>query len=163
MERKLRLAGQILDAAGKFRHIEIAGPPTLEVWEEAFDVMQTAFIMLDILDLGTMTLYRKKIVDYHNQYGPSTWLLLYQTDVRFRHEKVEKVKRELVRAHALAVTAAGTTPYDDNRPWNYTYVKGMADKEWWDKQFRDPAMLYLNKLAQLQACLLYTSPSPRDS
>ena len=66
MERKLRLSGQILDSAGKFRHIEIAGPPTLEVWQEAYSVMCTAFLFLDICDLGTLLLYRKKITDYHN-------------------------------------------------------------------------------------------------
>ena len=151
MERKLRLAGQILDSAGKFRHIEIAGPPTLEVWQEAYNVMCTAFLFLDICDLGTLLLYRKKIVDYHNCYGPSTWILLYQTDVRFRHEKLEKIRRQCLRDHATARNAGGTTPFDAARPWNFSWVTGLKDKEWWEKEYKDPAMLYLNKTSQLHA------------
>ena len=62
--------------------------------------------------------------------GHSTWIFLYQAEVRLRHEKVEKVRRECVQAHTVAVGAAGTTPFDDKRPWNHTYMKGLADKEW---------------------------------
>ena len=151
MERKLRLSGQILDSAGKFRHIEIAGPPTLEVWQEAFSVMCTAFLFLDICDLGTLLLYRKKITDYHNCYGPATWILLYQADVRFRHEKLEKIRRQCLREHATARNAGGTTPFDSNRPWNYSYITGLKDKDWWEREFKDPAGLYLNKTSQLHA------------
>ena len=129
MERKLRLAGQVLDSAGKFRHIEIAGPP-LQVWLEACNVLTPAYIFLDVMDLGTILLYRKKIVDYHNTYGPSTWILFYQADVRFRHEKIEKVRRQCLRDHTTATNAGGNSPFDTKRPWNYVYVRGMSDKDW---------------------------------
>ena len=99
IERKLRLTGQILQSDGTFRHVEIAGPPNLEVWLAAYDVLMTAFIMLDVLDLGTLLEYKKFISDWHALHGPSCWLLLYQTETRFRLEHLERVRRLTVAAH----------------------------------------------------------------
>ena len=32
--RKMKLGGQVLDSKGVFQYVEVAGPPSLEVWGE---------------------------------------------------------------------------------------------------------------------------------
>ena len=149
MTRKLRLSGQVLDAGATFRYVEVAGPPNIEVWEQSYNVMSTAFIMLNLLDLGTLEQYRRKIIAYHTRYGPSCWLLLYQADTRFRNEELERQRRDTVTNHALAVAAGRHTPYDVNRPWNQTWLDGMANGDWWKDEFQEPAQLYLTRTNKL--------------
>ena len=119
-ERKLRIAGQLLQADGTFRSVEIAGPPTLEVWCQSWDVLQTAYVFLDVLNLGTMVEYKKMICDYHAQYGPACWLLIYQTEIRFRLEHVERVRRLCMSQHQKAITAKGTTAFEPDKPWKFS-------------------------------------------
>ena len=151
MEKKMKLGGQVWQANGTFRYIEIAGPPTIEVWNDAFDVMQTAFVFLDVLDLGTMVAYKKFINTFHALHGPQCWLLLYQSETRFRLEHLERVRHDLNRAHLTALAAKGNTPFEIKRPWNYTFQKGLDDDKWWKREFTDPAILFLTRTANLQA------------
>ena len=98
------------------------GVTLLKEWSTA-GLLTMPVIMMKILSVATTDKYRKKIRDYAERYGPECWVMIYQADVRFRYEKVEKVRRECVRAHSLAVSSAGTMPYDENRPGNYTFMK----------------------------------------
>ena len=153
MERALKFRGHVLSANSTFRIAEMNGPASLEVWLSSYDVMSTAFVMLDILDLGTLVDYRKKISDYHGRYGPDCWMLLYQADTRFRMEHLERTRRLTVAKHELALLGGSTTLYDAAKPWKQSWVDGMADKEWWADEFVEPAMLFLTRTARLNQFL----------
>ncbi len=114
LERKMRLSGSVFTSDGSLRNIEVAGPPTVDVWDASFMVMRTGAIMLDAIDLGVLDAYSSLIRRFHTRYGPSCWLLLYQADTRFRLEHLERVRRLVRDRHELAVTAGGTTPYDEH-------------------------------------------------
>ena len=162
MEHKSKVTGQVSQGDSTFRTTEIAGPPNIEVWLYSFDVLQTAEIMLDVLDLGTMVDYRKLISDYHATYGPACWLLLYQTETSFRLEQLERIRRTTAAAHALALAASGTTPYNPACPWKQSWVDGMKDKEWWGNQFTEPTILFLSRSTQLNQSLGGDAPVSSD-
>ena len=152
--RKMRLIGQVFDSSGMLRTVEIAGPPNIDVWLDCFHVMCTAFLMLNIMDLGTLTNYAKLITDFHARYGSVTWLLLYQADTRFRQEHVDRCRRRAATAHETARAATGTTEYEPLRPWNFAYQSGTNDSSglgsWWYKEYTELAVLILTRTDRLE-------------
>jgi len=157
-ERKLRLTGSVFNSDGSFRTVELVGPPTLDVWMDSYQVMSTAFIMLDALDLGVLHAYKDHIQRLHSRYGPDTWLLLYQADTRFRLEHIERTRRNLADAHQKAVMASGTTPYEVKRPWNYTFQVSLNDASWWALEFVEPAMLFITRSSALSSLVSGEAP-----
>ena len=147
IEKRIRLTGQVFGSNGQLQTKEISGPPSFEVWEQCYAVMMTAFTMLDICDLGTMTRYRDKIAGYHRRYGPQVWMLLYQSDVRCRLELWERKMRLALDTHNTAVAAGGTTPFVVTKPWNYSLNLATADIEWWQYEFAEQALLLITKLS----------------
>ena len=160
--RKLRMTGQVLDNDGTFRTVEIAGPPNLEVWLDSFEVMATAFLMLDVVDLGTLNSYRRAISDFHARYGPACWLLLYQAETRFRQEQLDRCKLLASNRHQAAITAGGTTEFEPTRPWNLAFRIGTNDDKWWSKEFVEPAMLFLTRTNSLHAFIGGDAPITGD-
>ena len=161
--RKMKLSGQVLDSNATFRYMEVAGPPNLEVWSESFQVMQTAFLMLEICELGTLTQYHKHITDLHTRFGPQCWMLLYQAETRFRNEQVDRCRRKAAQIHDLARTAGrGTTPFVEATPWNYSYQLGMDDGKWWEREFEQPAMMVLTRTQNLHSFVGGEAPIAGD-
>ena len=158
IERKLRLSGSVFSSDGSLRTIEIAGPPTIAIWLASWEVFATAAILLDIMDLGTLMAYKDHIMRMHNRYGPTVWLLLYQTDTRFRAEHILRWRRKLADAHVLAANAGGTTQFDTNRPWNQSMIEGIEDSKWWFVEFTEPAMMILARTANIQALVSNEAP-----
>ena len=65
--RKMRLAGQYLGPDGRWRSVELMGPPSIDVWDLCDGVAETAFIMLDAIDLGNILVCRAKIKACHDR------------------------------------------------------------------------------------------------
>ena len=120
---------------------EMYGPSYLSSWKVSYGVCLNAMIMLDAADLGPLLQYQARIERMHERYGERTWALLYQADVRARFEELPRVRLELKLAHKAAVSAGGTTPYDDARPWNEA-LRVLADRDkLWAEEFMEPAIL----------------------
>ena len=51
------------------------------------------------LDLGILARYRRRINRAHAKYGKMAWLIIYQADVRFRLELVERYGIEVDVEH----------------------------------------------------------------
>ena len=158
IERKLRLSGSVFAPDGSLRTIEISGPPTIGIWLASWEVFATASVLLNIFDLGALLDYREHILRMHTRYGPQVWLLLYQTDTRFRSEHLLRVKWKLADDHEKAVSAGGTTPFEKDRPWNLALMEGTADANWWFQEFTEPAMMILARTANLQSLVSDEAP-----
>ena len=52
LEKRMKRQGQVFDGTGKLRPVEIAGPPTPDVWQESHEGAKTGFIMLDAISFG---------------------------------------------------------------------------------------------------------------
>lgn len=145
--RKVRLSGLCIGRDGHLQTIELHGPPNIAVWESSFNVLSNTLVMLDAVDLGALVSYKQHIIKLHDRYSPKTWPILYQADNRCRLEHMERTRRVLHAAHEEAVTAGGTTDYDDSRPWNSVFRRVVADEAYWRDQMAQPALLVLTKIA----------------
>ena len=149
MMKSLVLTGNMFSSDGSIHKVELRGPPSLENWLARWEVFQTTCIYLNALDLGVLVAYADKLKRYGSRYGPQTWALLYQADVRSRLEHWTVVMQELSELHSAALHAGGTTTFDPTRPWNAALSKLTADSDWWEMEFQEPALLMLNRIKEV--------------
>jgi len=123
------------------------------MWMQAWAVFRTSCILLDIADLGTVLAYEKLMARYAMRYGHAAWLIQYQADVRTRCELWPRLRLRLETAHSMATAAGNLTPFDPLRPWNYTILKSLEDRDWWHIEVEEPALL-LNSRSQNLAQLV---------
>ena len=142
--KRIKFSGLVITKSGALSQAEIYGPPDLDSWRSSYDVWANAMIMLDTMDLGPLQTYKARIENLHSRYGESkVWSLLYQADTRARLEHMPRSKIQLYRLHKEAADAGNTTPYDDNRPWNYTLQTVANDDKYWSHEFVEPALIIL--------------------
>ena len=94
--------------------------------------------MTELMDLGVIFLYNDKIGDYAEEYGPELWWLIYQADVRFRSEHVQRI-----------YTYELTDEERADKPWEAAFAKGMEDKEFWYSELEKPALISISKRSSL--------------
>ena len=109
------------------------GQPT---WTMSYDLVCTALIMLDVVDLGPLQLYKKLITGYHRRYGPSVWHIVYQAN-RWRAAVANKER---------AKKEGQVTDFKPDRLWN-TGLDSIKDLTWWKYEPEQPALLHLNRRA----------------
>ena len=85
------------------------------------------------------------------RYGPNCWGIVYQADVRMRSEEVPRILRRLEREHAAAVAAGGTHVFDPDKPWELVWATAVKQHDWWLKEVKEPALLYLAHARSLSA------------
>ena len=151
--KKIKLSGYVIGRDGVLSTVELTGPTNFGMWLQSWQVFSNVCIMLDIIDLGTLTKYRDTIEKFHNRYGHAIWALLYQADTRFRLELVDRVRRqvqaeeeELKKAQGQGAKLPG---YDPTRPWNYIYQKAINLESYWREEVVEPSMLVLTKISGL--------------
>ena len=101
-------------------------PPTILEWYTCYDLQSTSFIMINVLDLGTIDAYKCNITGFHNRFGPQLWFLLYQADVRFRVERLERIATELDIAQEKKCPGVILSA---SVKWRQAWTIGLKDKE----------------------------------
>lgn len=149
IERKLKLQGFSIGRDGVLRTVELQGPPNITSWLASYNVLVTALVMTKAVDLGVLTQYRTQIERLHDRYSAKAWAIVYQADVRFRLELIERVRRECAAEHEIAVQNGGTTKWDPKKPWSYAWRKALALDGFWREEVVEPALLLLTKVAGL--------------
>lgn len=153
--KKLKLSGYVIGRDGLLTSIEVTGPTSIGMWLQSWQVFSNVCIMLDIVDLGTLTKYKDIIERFHNRYGAPIWALLYQADNRFRLELVDRTRRQIQAEDEALKVAHGTAPgpppkvpgYDAKRPWNLAYQRAMNQESYWREEVIEPAMMVLTKVS----------------
>ena len=130
---------------GGLQMVEIVGPNTFYMWAEKWTVFKTGCIMLGILRLSTLDKYFTKIKRYFERYGQVCWHLIYQTDVHFRNEKLEEVRREVELEHEIALSNRGISKFNIDMPWDACFLEGMKDQSWWRENLEEDAHLICSK------------------
>ncbi len=87
---------------------EVAGPPSYDQWLGSYLCLRTALISWQAIDLGKVDGYARLIARYVERYGSSSWLQIYQADVRCTSEHMERIRRRGEEEAALP-RAAGHT------------------------------------------------------
>jgi hypothetical protein len=121
--RKIKLTGLQIMPGGEMRSVEFFGPPSYEVWDKCYTLLQTGMVMFDQVDLGNLMIYLDKVKGYSDRYGAGVWHLIYQCEVRTRLEHFERIRRQGqdLLADALLVNPAldkSTFSFQEDRPWN---------------------------------------------
>ena len=116
--RRMRLQGLQLHGDGTLHSVELDGPPDLQAWMRSYRLLLSGLLGFGAVAVSNLLDYVEKVREYHDRYGPSTWALLYQADVRCRQEHMERARRTLERNLAEA-TVVGRSPaqaFDPARP-----------------------------------------------
>ena len=92
--------------------------------------------------------YHTLIEGYAITYGARCWPLLYQQDVRFRHEEMPEIlyrETKKLEASILNNTHVKGVGLDMDRPWNHCWSLLLTTevKEWWADNFKDHTTLIL--------------------
>jgi len=137
MFKKLKFRGLVQTKAGEFHQVEIGGPPSMEIWQDHWEVAITACISLKVVTLGTLQRYAELISSFHRRFGEGAWAVIYQADVRMRSEHFERIRRRGTKEKADAVAAGGRHPFDENSPWQWVFEQAIGDLPFWKEQVED--------------------------
>ena len=139
--RAMSFTGLVPGPGGTLQTTEILGPPNLEAWKESYDVLFSALIMLDTVRRPQLAAYRSKICLLHAQYGPQTWALLYQADVRCRSEFMDRLRYRLLAKHNAALQASLPSTFDTAHPWDSVWAAATVDADFWKQEYEVNALL----------------------
>jgi hypothetical protein len=135
---------------------EFRGPPSIVEWNACWRDFQTAMIMLDAADHPQLEAYSRHINKLANQFGPAAWSAIYQAEVRFRREMLERVREEQSNKLDSALEAGGIYPFDPVRPWDRCFDAAVTGRQWiqyWADHVSTPALLILVKAANSDSFL----------
>ena len=160
-------AGTVLNASGAPQRVEIRGPDSLASWKASWQVFRTAAIMLDICSPSTLDDYSRHFTQLHTRYvsaSPELWLLLYQCDVRFRTEQLERVRRrgEAEFAQLVATTPEGQPvlhPYVGTMPWDYCFAQASKEFAFWYNEFESKAVILAARMGSAAGAIHEVAPS----
>ena len=131
--------------SGNFFRCEQNGPPTFDLWAQAFKVFRSATIMLGVLTPSTLDAYHDTVARYSARYSEKCWPMLYQTDVRGRRELVERLWRQgesLLQQSILAgPQAQAACEYKPDTAYEWIWRRLPEDTRFWRTEVEEPCLL----------------------
>jgi hypothetical protein len=143
VKKALAHKGFVMGPDSKHTMEEFRGPPSIDHWLACWRVYMTGMIMLDAADHPSMEAYAKHITKLAKQWGVSCWATLYQAEVRFRREMMERVRQDETDNLQLALNANGSYPFDPVRPWDRCYEVAVTGQRWlqyWSDEVTVPSI-----------------------
>lgn len=101
--------------------------------------------MFVAMSSSTLHMHRDLMALYAQRYGPETWVILYQADVRARREHLERMCRK-----ALATETPGFKP---EQPLEWCMRQVADDTAFWRCYLEEPAMLVLARASELNSVI----------
>ena len=144
----------VLNVDGQLVHAELKGPNTFEQWLDCWHVFRVAMLMCKGASQPVLEAYANWIRKLAQRYGHECWGLLYQADHRGRLEHLERLRRRGSVSYQMAVQAAAGQQnqvvqhaFNPNRPWDYCFDQLIADKEFWQEQHTEGALMIRAKVS----------------
>ncbi len=128
---------------GTWKRLELPGPPDFDSWGKSWLVLKCTFLLLGGFKPERLDLYGEHLRSFLTTYGPDCWFLIYQADVRMRSEHFERIRRRLQINFDTGLVEFG---FDPTVPWDAVFAAAVKDKEFWDSEIREKALLYLAKV-----------------
>jgi len=152
-QKALRLTSYVFHPdSSTWRAVELPGPPDFERWYSSWQVYANVMLMITtesgegsagkepVVSQGSLEEYFENFRALNNEF-PEAWHLLAQAEDRARAEHFLRLRREAEERHAR-----GQEPsYKPNAPWDWVFRLCARDKVYWDRNVRDPALVYLAK------------------
>ena len=130
-------AYQLNVATGEWTKREQPGPASYHAWVEAWKVLRTLLLLLEVADSERLDAYSEHIRGYVTQFGDQAWWLIYRAECRLRSEHMERLRRILHEKPEYGHTQA--------RSWNAVFAAAIRDSEFWTRELITPAMLWLSQ------------------
>ena len=141
--KKIKLSGCVFTPDGTVQPVETFGPPSFDVWEQSYTILSTTLIMHDAVSITLLQKYARLVRKYATRYGHAVWHLVYQTDVRMRSKRMERIRIAALSERNQAVLEGKSHPFDPAKPCQYVWEKACADCAWWKEELEDHAMMIL--------------------
>ena len=143
--RKLTLIAYHYNAPdGSWKKQDLPGPPDFESWWKSWLVLKCTLLLLDAVQPERLEHYGEHLRSFINTYGAECWFIIYQADVRMRSEQFERLRRRL---HIDLLAGTSQHGFTASKPWDGVFAAAVKDKEFWDSEVREKAILYLAKVA----------------
>ena len=113
-------------ATGEWSKKEQPGPASYHAWVEAWKVLRTALLLLEVADAERLDAYAEHVRSFVTQFGDSAWWLVYRAENRMRCEHMERIRRVLHDRPDHGYTAA--------RPWNSAFAAAVKDGDFWTRE-----------------------------
>ena len=134
---------------GTWKRVELPGPPDFNTWWKSWLVLKTALLLLQCVDAERLEHYGEFIRQLVDMYGPESWFLIYQADVRFRSEEMERIRRNAQIAHEDNASEASSRPgYSPHRPWDCVWAAALGDvgRGFWESEVHRPAVFFFARI-----------------
>ena len=144
--RTLKFMSHQLQPDGTWRSVEIHGPPNFDTWLASWRVYENVLLMLTkpvggslqpIITQAALDDYRESFRDLVVNY-PESWHLLVTAEDRCRGEHFARLRRRLQEEFDTGLAPG----YNPANPWQMVFRRAAADREYWDRHVREPALLY---------------------
>jgi len=113
---------------GTWKRVELPGPPDFNTWWKAWLVLKTTLLLLQCVDSERLEHYGEFMRQLVEMYGPESWFLIYQADVRFRSEEMERIRRNVQISHEdLSPDVNARAGYSPDRPWDWVWAAALSD------------------------------------
>ena len=134
---------------GTWKRVELPGPPDFNSWWKAWLVLKTTLLLLQCVDSERLEHYGEFIRQLVEMYGPESWFLIYQADVRFRSEEMERIRRNAqILSETQSAPENSRWGYDSERPWDWIWGAALGDtgRTFWDSEVHRPAVFFLARI-----------------
>ncbi len=130
---------------GTWKRLELPGPPDFDSWWKSWLVLKCTFLLLGGFKPERLDLYGEHLRSFITKYGSECWFLVYQADIRMRGEHFERIRRKLqIDFDAHKPNDLG---FDPKTPWDAVFAAAVKDRDFWDSEVRDKALMYLTKVS----------------
>ena len=121
----MKFVSHVLSPDGSWRTVELPGADCLDTWRDCWAVFRSAAITANVALPATLDRFESMFVERCRRY-PTAWHLCAQANIRARSELIIEECRRCVR-----------------QPWNSVLKAAASDSEFWDRELKEPAMLYM--------------------
>ena len=145
---------------GTWKRVELPGPPDVNAWWKAWLVLKTTLLLLQSVDSERFERYGEFFHQLVGMYGPESWFLIYQADVRFRPEDMERIRRNVqITYESQTPEENARTGYVSERPWDWVWLWGAAlgetGRTFWESEVHRPAVFFLARIKSRNESILY--------
>ena len=106
-------------------------------------------LLLQCVDSERLEHYGEFIRQLVEMYGPESWFLIYQADVRFRSEEMERIRRNAqINLESQTPEEIARTGYASERPWDWVWGAALGDtgRAFWESEVHRPAVFFLARI-----------------
>ena len=106
-------------------------------------------LLLQCVDSERLEHYGEFIRQLVEMYGPESWFLIYQADVRFRSEEMERICRNAqINLESQTPEEITRTGYVSERPWDWVWGAALGDtgRAFWESEVHRPAVFFLARI-----------------